>query len=62
MTEIWNRAKTETAVLRKKLKKKNIRRINLRDLESAEEEELEEAEKLAVDMMARNGNSVDYLA
>ncbi len=43
-------------------KKKNIRRINLRDLESAEEEELEEAEKLAVDMMARNGNSVDYLA
>lgn len=43
-------------------KKKNARRINLRDLESVEEEELEEAEKLAVDMMARNGNSVDYLA
>lgn len=43
-------------------KKKNVRRINLKDLESFEEEELEEADKVAVDMMAINGNSVDYLA
>ena len=43
-------------------KKKNIRRINLGDLEPAGEEELEEADKIAVDMMARNGNTVDYLA
>lgn len=43
-------------------KKKNVRRINLKDLEAFEEEELEEADKIAVDMMAINGNSVDYLA
>jgi len=43
-------------------KKKNVRRINLSDLESIEEEELEEADKIAADMMAINGNSVDYLA
>lgn len=46
-------------------KKKNVRRLNLSDLDSVEEEELEkmdEADKIAVDMMARNGNSVDYLA
>lgn len=43
-------------------KKKNVRRINLGDLELNGEEELEEADKIAVDMMARNGNTVDYLA
>lgn len=43
-------------------KKKNVRRINLKDLEAFEEEELEEADQIAVDMMAINGNSVDYLA
>jgi len=43
-------------------KKKNVRRLNLDDLESVEEEELEEADKIAVDMMARSGNTVDYLA
>lgn len=43
-------------------KKKNVRRLNLGDLESIEEEELEEADKIAVDMMARSGNTVDYMA
>lgn len=43
-------------------KKKNVRRINLKELEAFEEEELEEADQITVDMMAINGNSVDYLA
>ena len=43
-------------------KKKGPRRINLNDLDSLEEEELEEADRVTADMMARNGNTVDYLA
>ena len=43
-------------------KKKGPRRINLNDLDSLDEEELEEADKVTADMMARNGNTVDYLA
>lgn len=46
----------------KEAKKKGPRRINLNDLDSLEEEELEEADKVTADMMARNGNTVDYLA
>ena len=46
----------------KEAKKKGTRRINLNDLDSLEEEELEEADRVTVDMMARNGNTVDYLA
>ncbi len=44
------------------VKKKGPRRINLNDLAALEEEELEEADKVTADMMARNGNTVDYLA
>lgn len=43
-------------------KKKQTRRINLNDLNALEEEELEEADRVTADMMARNGNTVDYLA
>lgn len=43
-------------------KKKNPRRINLNDLDALAEEELDEADKVTADMMARNGNTVDYLA
>lgn len=43
-------------------KKKNVRRIDLNDLDSFEEEEMEDADKITADMMARNGNTVDYLA
>lgn len=43
-------------------KKRGPRRINLNDLDSLEDEELEEADRVTADMMARNGNTVDYLA
>ena len=43
-------------------KKKGPRRINLNSLDPLEEEELEEADKVTADMMARSGNTVDYLA
>lgn len=42
-------------------KKKQPRRINLSDSDAFAEEELEEADKVTADMMARNGNTVDYL-
>lgn len=42
-------------------KKKQPRRINLSDSDGFAEEELEEADKVTADMMARNGNTVDYL-
>ncbi len=38
------------------------RRINLNDLEEGDIEELDEEEKLAADMMARSGNTMDYKA
>ena len=38
------------------------RRINLNDLDDEEFEELSDDEKIAADMMARSGNSVDYTA
>lgn len=43
-------------------KKKQTRRINLNDLDAFAEDELEEADRVTADMMARNGNTVDYLA
>lgn len=43
-------------------KKKTTRRINLNDWDALGEEELEEADRVTADMMARNGNTVDYLA
>lgn len=43
-------------------KKRGPRRINLNDLDSLEDEELEEADRVTADMMARSGNTVDYLA
>ena len=40
-----------------------IRRLNLGMLEDGEElEELDEADKIAADMMVKNGNTVDYMA
>ncbi len=47
----------------KEAKKKNARKINLNALESLDDlEELDEEDKVTADMMARNGNTVDYLA
>lgn len=43
-------------------KKKQPRRINLNNLDAFAEEELEEEDQVTADMMARNGNTVDYLA
>ncbi|MBD5459575.1 MAG: flagellar hook-length control protein FliK [Lachnospiraceae bacterium] len=37
-----------------------VRRLNLGSLEDVPEEELNEADRLAADMMAQSGNSVDY--
>lgn len=37
-----------------------VRRLNLRELEEIPTEELDEEEKLASEMMAQNGNTVDY--
>lgn len=37
-----------------------VRRLNLRDLEEVPEEELAEEDKLASEIMAQNGNTVDY--
>lgn len=37
-----------------------VRRLNLRDIEEIPEEELTEEDKLASEMMAQNGNTVDY--
>lgn len=42
--------------------KKSIRRINLSELEEIPEEELEDEDRLAAQMMAMNGNTVDYSA
>lgn len=42
---------------------KSTRRINLDDLEEEEElEQMEDSEKIAVEMMRQNGNSIDYMA
>ena len=41
---------------------KALRRINLADRESDEEEQLSEAELIAAQMMAYNGNSIDFSA
>ena len=42
--------------------KKGLRRINLTEIGEAEEEEMSEAERIAAQMMAMNGNSVDFSA
>ncbi len=43
--------------------KKGPRRINLNDMNLEElPEEMEDSERIAADMMARNGNTVDYTA
>ncbi len=41
---------------------KGLRRINLTQMSDAEEEMIEDAERIAVSMMAANGNSVDFSA
>ena len=38
------------------------RRINLNDLNGSDEDEMSEEEMIAADMMARNGNSIDFMA
>jgi len=54
----------ETAGQEKEGAKKNARRINLNLGEMEEEglEELEDSERIAVEMMQANGNTVDYMA
>ena len=46
-----------------KAKTKQIRRINLNEMDMEEElEEADDAIKIAADMMARNGNTIDFMA
>ncbi len=42
--------------------KKQIRRINLNELDVDLEEETDDAIRIAADMMARNGNTIDFMA
>ena len=47
----------------KKASKKQIRRINLNELDMENElEEADDAIRIAADMMARNGNTIDFMA
>jgi flagellar hook-length control protein FliK len=43
-------------------KKKKVRGINLTDADLSDLEDLDEEDKVTADMMARQGNTVDYMA